>query len=169
MGDIDGHFHVEVTDSSSGPAERPNWDDTFMAVAELMARRSTCLRAKTGAVLATSRHQILTTGYNGAPSKLPHCTEVGCLLIDDHCLRTVHSEMNAIAHAARLGIKIAGSTLYATHRPCIRCIPMILQVGIERIMYKTVYNTDGQLDGVARMCEAANVELIRLNVPPERD
>ena len=97
-------------------ANRPNWDDYFMDIAFAVAERSTCDRAHVGAVLVRDR-RILTTGYNGAPAGLPHCDEVGHLIVDGHCVRALHAEQNAIIQAALHGISIQGATAYVTHQP----------------------------------------------------
>jgi dCMP deaminase len=84
-------------------------------------------------------HRILATGYNGSLPGAPHCDDVGHLLIDGHCKRTTHAEMNAIAQAAANGIKIGGAHIYITHSPCVECFRMILASGIRRITFETPY------------------------------
>ncbi len=143
---------------------RPTFDQTFIDVAELMSRRSTCPRAKVGAVI-TVNNRIVATGYNGAIAGEKHCDEiappkigiytiddpitierVGCLIIEgegDHCQRAVHSETNAIAQAAKMGIAIEGSTLYywdSLDRPadnCIKCWQLMRAVEISRIVNRS--------------------------------
>ena len=90
---------------------RPNWDTYFMNIAREVASRSTCPRASVGAVIVKNR-RILSTGYNGAPPGEPHCSEVGCLIENNHCERTIHAETNAVAQAAKFGVPIDGATLY---------------------------------------------------------
>ena len=92
---------------------RPGWDRYFMNIAREVAQRATCPRAKCGTVLIDPiTHRILATGYNGSLAGQPHCIDNGCLMIDGHCKRTIHSEMNAILHAARYGISLDGSHAY---------------------------------------------------------
>lgn len=91
--------------------ERPNWDDYFLNIAREVSKRSTCLRASVGAVIAKD-NRILSTGYNGAPPGEPHCSEVGCLIENNHCERTIHAETNAVAQAAKFGVSVDGATLY---------------------------------------------------------
>ena len=92
---------------------RPNWNLYFMRIAREVAQRATCPRAKCGTVIIDPRtHIILSTGYNGSPSGEPHCIDVGCLMEDKHCQRALHSEVNAVAHAAIKGISIDGSHAY---------------------------------------------------------
>jgi len=90
---------------------RPDWDLYFIRIAKEVASRSTCPRAAVGAVIVKD-NRILATGYNGAPAGEPHCTEVGCDMVDGHCQRAVHAETNAIAQAAKYGISVDGATLY---------------------------------------------------------
>jgi dCMP deaminase len=119
-------------------AERPSWDEYFMQITFQVAKRSTCPRAAVGAVIVRSK-RILTTGYNGAPAGLPHCTEVGCLMVNGHCVRTLHAEQNAIIQGALHGVDVSGSTLYVTHQPCLTCAKMIINAGIVRVVYAGQY------------------------------
>ena len=120
-----------------------------MAVAEEVARRSTCLRRQVGAILVVDR-RILATGYNGAPSGVPHCEETGCLREqmavpsgERHELcRGLHAEQNAIIQAAKYGARIAGATLYTTHRPCSLCAKMAINAGVKRIVCREDYPDD---------------------------
>jgi len=117
-----------------------------MEITKLVATRSTCLRRQVGAVLVKDK-KILTTGYNGAPSQLPHCLDVGCLREqlgippgERHELcRGLHAEQNAIIQAAYHGVSIKGATLYCTNHPCIICTKMIINAGIERVVYLDGY------------------------------
>ncbi len=105
---------------------RPSWDEYFMGITELVAQRSTCLRRKVGAVAVRDK-RILTTGYNGAPSDMKHCLEVGCLREQNNIpsgqrhelCRALHAEQNVIIQAAYHGLSIAGSTIYSTTLPCV--------------------------------------------------
>ena len=117
---------------------RPTWDEYFMDIAFTIAQRSTCNRAHVGAVLVRDR-RMLTTGYNGAPAGLAHCDEVGHLIIDGHCVRTLHAEQNAIIQAALHGIGIEGASAYVTHQPCLTCAKMIINSGIRRVVYAGNY------------------------------
>jgi len=132
---------------------RPSWDDYFMDIARLVAHRSTCLRRQVGAVMVKSKH-VLATGYNGTPSGITHCSETGCLRDqlkvpsgERHELcRGLHAEQNAIIQAARHGIDINGATLYCTHSPCIICSKMLINAGIEQIVYIHGYPDQMSLD-----------------------
>ncbi len=117
---------------------RPGWDEYFMQIAHTVATRATCPRASVGAVL-TRDHRILTTGYNGAPRNVPHCTDVGCLLVNDHCQRATHAEANAIVQGALHGVGLAGAIAYCTHQPCVNCSKLLISAGVERIVYDKAY------------------------------
>jgi len=129
--------------------DRPPWDTYFMDITDLVATRSTCIRRKVGAILVKDR-RILCSGYNGAPSKIAHCIETGCLREkmkvpsgENHELcRGVHAEQNAIIQAACHGISIKGATLYCTHYPCSICAKMIVNAGITEVVYDNYYQDD---------------------------
>lgn len=120
------------------PVSRPSWDEYFLNIAFEVANRSTCDRAKVGAVIVKEK-RILTTGYNGSPSGLPHCTDVGCLMENGHCIRTLHAEQNAIIQAALHGVSTAGASIYVTHQPCFLCAKTIINAGIQEIVYGQEY------------------------------
>ena len=125
---------------------RPSWDEYFIEITRLVAKRSTCLRRQVGAVLVKDKN-ILATGYNGAPSGTSHCLDIGCLREklgipsgERHELcRGLHAEQNAIIQAAKHGTTIDGATLYCTTMPCIICAKMIINAGIRRIVYEEGY------------------------------
>ena len=122
------------------------WDDYFMEITYVVARRSTCLRRQVGAIIVLDK-RILATGYNGAPSNLPHCGEVSCIRErlgvpsgERHELcRGLHAEQNAIIQAALHGSSIKGAILYCTHQPCVVCAKMIINAGIVQIVYQGAY------------------------------
>jgi dCMP deaminase len=127
--------------------ERLSWDQYFMTITRQVAERSTCMRAKVGAVIVRDK-SILATGYNGAPAGMPHCTEVGCLVYqsrtpngetEENCFRTIHAEMNAIAQAAKNGSSIKEASIYITHTPCIHCLKVLVNTGIKNIFYEKAY------------------------------
>jgi dCMP deaminase len=125
---------------------RPSWEEYFMEIARLVARRSTCLRRQVGAVVVKEKN-ILATGYNGTPSGIAHCSETGCLRQklgvpsgERHELcRGLHAEQNAIIQAAKHGVNIGGGTLYCTNSPCVICSKMIINAGLARIVYLEGY------------------------------
>jgi dCMP deaminase len=150
------------TQTRDKKSRRPTWDIYFMDIADLVSRRSTCLRRSVGAVLVRDR-RVLATGYNGAPSGLLHCLDVGCLREqlgvpsgERHELcRGLHAEQNAIIQAALHGVSVNGSTLYCTNQPCIICAKMIINAGIITIVIK-----DGYRDKLAEdILKEAGVEV----------
>jgi dCMP deaminase len=126
--------------------DRPSWEEYFMGIAQLVSRRSTCLRRQVGAVLIKDKN-ILATGYNGTPSGITHCEVTGCLREqlnipsgERHELcRGLHAEQNVIVQAAKHGSNIDGSTLFCTNAPCIICAKMIINSGIKEIVYLDGY------------------------------
>ncbi len=127
--------------------KRPTWDQYFMTITRQVAERSTCLRAKVGAVIVRDRN-IMATGYNGSPAGLPHCSEVGCLIyesrtpdgeIETNCYRTIHAEINAITQAAKNGAPIRDADIYVTHTPCIHCMKVLINTGIRNIYFEKEY------------------------------
>ena len=149
---------------------RPSWDEYFLEVAEIVASRSTCLRRKVGAVIVKDK-RILATGYNGAPSGLKHCLDIGCLREklripsgERHELcRGLHAEQNAILQAVVHHIDIKNSTLYATNQPCIICAKMLINAQVKEIVISSGYPDD-----LAReMLEEAKIK-IRLAKPNKK-
>ena len=128
--------------------QRPSWDDYFLGIMQAVRERGTCDRGKTGCVIVKD-NRILTTGYVGSAIGMPHCDEVGHLMhqvtnedgtISQHCIRTVHAEQNAIAQAARNGIKIEGATIYCYMEPCFTCAKIIINAGIKRVVAQKAYH-----------------------------
>ncbi len=121
--------------------KRPTWDEYFLELAYLVSKRTTCLRRGVGAVLVKDK-KILATGYNGAPSGLKHCIEIGCLRKklnipsgERHELcRGLHAEQNVLLQAALYGVSTKDSTLYITNQPCIICVKMLINAGIKEIV-----------------------------------
>jgi dCMP deaminase len=134
-----------------------------------VAERSTCTRAKVGAVIVRDK-SILATGYNGAPSGMPHCLDVGCLIYrtqtpsgetEENCWRTIHAEINAIAQAARNGAAIRDASVYITHSPCIHCLKTLVNTGIKNVYYEKPYKLT-TLDEILRYTD---VRLEQVDVP----
>lgn len=145
--------------------ERLSWDDYFMEITRLVAKRSTCLRRQIGAVIVRDK-RILATGYNGAPRGLPHCSETGCLREKmgipsgqkQELCRGLHAEQNAIIQAALSGVSIADSQLYSVTRPCIVCAKMIINAGIKRVIFEDSYP-----DSLSKeMLDEAGVEVVNI-------
>lgn len=139
---------------------RPSWDEYFMRITSEVAQRSTCPRAQVGSVVVKDK-RILTTGYNGAPRGLPHCIEVGCLMVDNHCVRAIHAEQNALLQGALHGVALGGGTVYVTHQPCLICAKMIINAGIVRVVFAKAYP-----DLIAEdFMRQAGLELVRISLP----
>lgn len=119
-------------------------EDLYLEIATSIAKRSTCNRANVGAILVRDG-QILGTGYNGAPSGLPHCLDTGCDMLDGHCVRTVHAEVNAVLSAAKNGVSTRGATVYSTHKPCFRCKQVLTNAGVTEVIWVKDYQ-DGRND-----------------------
>lgn len=119
-------------------SKRQTWNEYFMSIAEKAATRSTCKRRKVGCVIVFNKN-IIATGYNGSLPNEKHCIDDGCLVENNHCIRTVHAEMNAITRAAHEGQKLFGSTIYTTTKPCWNCFKNLISAGIKIIYYKEDY------------------------------
>lgn len=137
---------TEKTKKEKKQITRPSWDEYFMGIAKLVATRSTCLRRQVGAV-AVKKKQVLATGYNGAPSGITHCDQVGCLRAElgvpsgerHELCRALHAEQNAFLQAARHGASLEGAVLYITTQPCSICAKMAINVGIKKIVFEGDY------------------------------
>ncbi len=151
---------------------RPSWEDYFMDIAVLVAKRSTCIRRTVGAVIVKDK-RILTTGYNGAPTGLRHCIETGCVREklnvpsgERHELCSgIHAEQNAIIQAAFHGVSIRGATLFCTHFPCAICAKMIINAGIRKIYYQSDYADHRS----GEYLKEADVALIKLDTGKQKE
>ena len=122
-------------------SQRIPWDQYFMAQSLLLSLRSTCTRLSVGATIVRDK-RIIAGGYNGSVTDDVHCIDDGCYLVDNHCVRTIHAEMNAILQCAKFGVETDGAEIYVTHFPCLQCTKMILQAGIKKIHYMEDYRND---------------------------
>ena len=114
--------------------ERIPWNQYFMAQSVLLSLRSTCKRLEVGATIVRDK-RIIAGGYNGSVSGDVHCIDEGCYVVNGHCVRTIHAEMNAILQCAKFGAQTQDAEIYVTHFPCLQCTKMILQAGIKKIYY----------------------------------
>jgi dCMP deaminase len=135
-----------------------------MNITSLVAQRSTCTRRAVGAIIVKDK-RILTTGYNGAPSGIKHCLEVGCLREEmnipsgerHELCRGIHAEQNAIIQAGYHGVSVKDAVLFCTNLPCSICAKMIINAGIIKIYYET-----GYADLMSQeMFEEAGVEVVK--------
>ncbi len=132
--------------SEKSPDQRPSWDEYFLDIADLVSKRSTCLRRSVGAVLVKDK-RILATGYNGVPSKIRHCSEVGCIREKlnvpsgqrHELCRGLHGEQNAFLQAALHGTSVKDATIYSTTQPCVICAKMLINAGIKEIVIRGDY------------------------------
>jgi dCMP deaminase len=146
-------------------AMRPDWDSYFMKIAYAVSERSTCDRAFVGALLVLDK-RILTTGFNGSPAGLPHCDEIGHLIVDGHCIRTIHAETNAIIQAALHGVSTKGCSCYVTHFPCINCTKALINAGMTRLIYNVAYRVD---ENALAFLRTANIEICELHYDPNNN
>jgi dCMP deaminase len=147
--------------------QRPSWDEYFMEISQIVAKRSTCLRRRVGAIIVKNR-RILATGYNGTPTKISHCSDVGCIRIKlnvpsgqrHELCRGLHAEQNALLQAALYGISVEGASLYITNQPCLICAKMIINAGIREIVI-----ADGYPDKLAeQFLKEAQIKVRRISV-----
>lgn len=136
---------------------RADWNTYFMNIARQVATRATCDRKHVGAVIVKEKN-ILATGYNGSISGMPHCDDIGHMMENDHCVATIHAEVNAIIQAARHGVSINGADIYVTASPCWNCFKLIANAGIRRIFYGEFYRDDRIHD----VAEKLGIDLISL-------
>lgn len=139
---------------------RPDWDEYFLRMAELAAQRSTCPRRAVGAVLVREQ-RLIASGYNGSLRGQAHCLEAGCLLVDGHCKRTVHAELNALLQCAVHGLASRGTTMFVTSFPCMDCAKALVQAGVVEVCYRDPYADPHSRD----LLEQAGVRLRQL-MPP---
>lgn len=138
--------------------ERITWDQFFLAQGHLLALRSTCTRLAVGAVVVRDR-RIISGGYNGSISGGDHCIDKGCYVVDNHCVRTVHAEMNALLQCAKYGVSVSGADMYVTHFPCLPCTKSLIQAGIARLYYATNYKNNAY---AIELLEQAGVEVVHV-------
>lgn len=140
--------------------ERLSWTEYFSLQAVIASSRSTCERAYVGAVIVKNK-RVIATGYNGSVHSDDHCIDVGHHLIDGHCVRTVHAEVNAITQCAKYGIETDDSELFVTHFPCLNCTKSLIQAGIRKVNYLNDYRVD---EYAKELLTKANIELNKVEL-----
>jgi dCMP deaminase len=141
-------------------SKRPSWDEYFLKLAMLASERATCPRMHCGCVLVKDRF-VLATGYNGSLPGQPHCEDEGCLIVDNHCVRTNHAEINAVVQATRHGVNIVGSTAYITNMSCTTCAKALIAAGIKRVVVFSDFH-----DTLAtKFYNDAEVEIVKMDMP----
>ena len=141
---------------------RDSWERYFMNLAIQVATRSTCPRKHVGSVIVRDK-TILSTGYNGSIRRAPHCTEVGCLMENDHCVRTVHAEANALVQAAYNGVRLEDAEIFVTASPCFNCFKLIVNAGIRSIYFGEFYRDEK----VIQFAEELGIEMVHLGLDEE--
>ncbi|RIV21775.1 ComE operon protein 2 [Alicyclobacillaceae bacterium I2511] len=139
--------------------KRMSWDEFFISQSRVMALRSTCTRLSVGCVLVRDKRMI-ASGYNGSIRGDVHCTDVGCKLVDGHCVRTIHAEQNALLQCARFGVATEAADIYVTHLPCLQCTKSIIQAGVRHIYYEISYRPDPY---ASELLEIAGVSVLQVN------
>lgn len=129
--------------------KRPDWTEYFLQIALDVATRATCDRKHVGCVLVRDQ-RILATGYNGSIVGLGHCDDEGHMMDEGHCVRTVHAESNAIAHAARHGVRIEGAAAYVTASPCWLCFRLLANAGVQQIHFGEFYRDERIFSAAAK-------------------
>lgn len=143
--------------------KRIPWNQYFMLQAVLLSLRSTCERLSVGAILVRDK-RVIAGGYNGAVSGDDHCIDVGCYVVDGHCLRTIHAEMNAVLQCSKFGIPTDGAEIYVTDFPCLQCTKSLLQAGIKKIYCMRNYHND---DYAIRLLKRKKVAVEQVKVEPK--
>jgi dCMP deaminase len=138
--------------------ERISWDQFFMAQSHLLALRSTCTRLSVGATIVRD-NRIVAGGYNGSISGGDHCIDKGCYVVDGHCVRTIHAEMNALLQCAKYGAPVSGAEIYVTHFPCLQCTKAIIQAGISKLVYAEDYKNN---EYAQQLLQQAGVRVLKV-------
>lgn len=135
--------------------KRISWQQYFMAQATVASLRSTCTRLMVGAVIVRD-NRIIASGYNGSVNDSTHCIDEGCYVVDNHCVRTVHAEMNALLQCAKFGVPTNNTEIYVTHFPCLHCAKQIIQAGVKKVYYASDYRNS---ELAITLFQEANVEV----------
>ncbi len=130
--------------------KRDSWDVYFIKQADFVSTRATCDRKHCGAVI-TKNNKVISTGYNGSGSKEPHCDDAGHFLVNGHCVRTIHAEINAIQDAKERLSSLEGCKIYINTYPCWSCFGRIAKEGIKEVFYKDEYRNDEMIEKTAAL------------------
>lgn len=144
--------------------KRISWDEYFMAQSHILSLRSTCSRLNVGATIVRDK-RIIAGGYNGSITGDEHCVDTGCKMVDGHCIRTIHAEINAIIQCAKFGVSTENATIYVTHFPCLNCTKTILQSGIKEICYSNDYHNN---EYAKELIKKSNVTVRKIDYSPEK-
>lgn len=144
-------------------SKRIPWDQYFMSQSLLLSTRSTCERLAVGATVVRDR-RVISGGYNGSVSGDEHCIDVGCKVVDGHCVRTVHAEANALLQCAKFGASTEDADIYVSHFPCLQCTKSIIQAGISNVYYLHDYNTS---DYAKSLLEHSGISTNQVEMPDD--
>jgi len=139
---------------------RPSWHKYFKSICDEVSLRGTCNRRQVGCILVKDK-RILATGYNGAIVGAKHCDEIGHLMVEEHCIRTVHAEINALAQCAKYGIACEGAIAYINTFPCFDCFKALINAGITEIYYSSEYESEGK-NNVKEFAQTLHIGLHKL-------
>ena len=140
-------------------SNRKSWKEYFMEITNLVASRSTCDRALVGCLLVNDDNRIVSTGYNGSVKNNPHCDDIGHTMRDNHCIATIHAEINALLYCAKEGISVNNCSAYVTHFPCLNCTKALIQAGIKKVYFQNDYRID---EYAVELFKINNIEIEKL-------
>lgn len=144
-------------------SNRIPWEQYFMSQSLLLSTRSTCTRLAVGATIVRDR-RVISGGYNGSVSNDVHCIDEGCYVVDGHCIRTVHAEVNAILQCAKFGVRTEGADIFVSHFPCLQCTKMIIQAGLSNVYYLHDYNND---EYAKELFDHAKISVVQVEMPED--
>lgn len=153
---------MEASSQNSNSSKRPTWDEFWFTLALFYSTRGTCDRLKAACLLVDKNKRLIGAGYNGSLPGDPHCDEVGHLMVEGHCIRTLHAEVNAIMHSVG---DLEGATAYVLGTPCIDCVKKLLAKKVKRILFTREY--DNQARGGQYIFELAknqDAEIRQVNI-----
>jgi len=145
---------------------RPSWHEFWFMQAMIYSTRATCDRLRTACILVQDK-RIIGAGYNGSPPGLPHCDDVGHLIIDSHCERTLHAEVNALRLAQLNQTPVKGCTAYVLNTPCIRCAHHLVTAGVKEVFFLQGYNSRG-LAYLQQLAQGSGVPFVQLELDPHQ-
>jgi len=153
-------LYLRTGEGEMKKVNRVDWDTYFMTIAEQVATRGTCNRKRVGCVLVKDK-RIIATGYNGSISSAEHCDDVGHLMENNHCVRTIHAEVNAIAQCAKYGVSCEGATCYCNTLPCWNCFKSLVNAGVAKIFFRDSYDAELK-NKVFEFSEELDIPVVRL-------
>jgi len=146
----------------AGRQERPSWEEFWFTLALFYSTRGTCDRLKAACILVDKNNRLVGAGYNGSLPGHPHCDEVGHLMVEGHCVRTLHAEVNAIMHSVG---DLEGATAYVLGTPCIDCVKKLLAKKVKKILFTRDY--DNQARGgeyIFELAKESGAEIKRADI-----